>query len=146
MQQCITRENPPHALVSCGPVSNFVSIHGIDGESTFRHIQRAYLCNTSVQCPAMMRIAMMSITADNSPVHPGEKLRRILHDLRMSQYRLAKQMRVSPRRINEIVLKKRRVTSDTALRLGRCLGTSAEFWLELQIRYDLHITLSEIAD
>lgn len=57
----------------------------------------------------------------------------------LSQYRLAKETRVPPRRINEIVLGKRGVTADTALRLARFFGTSERFWLNLQVRYDLEM-------
>ena len=72
------------------------------------------------------------------PIHPGEILMQdFLLPLGLSQYRLAKDTGVSPRRINEIVLSKRAITADTALRLARFFGTSAEFWLNLQTRYDL---------
>ncbi|MDQ3309748.1 MAG: HigA family addiction module antitoxin [Gemmatimonadota bacterium] len=57
----------------------------------------------------------------------------------LSQYRLAKDISVPPRRINEIVLGKRSVTADTALRLGRYFGTTEQFWLNLQTRHDLEI-------
>jgi addiction module HigA family antidote len=74
-------------------------------------------------------------------VHPGEVLAaEFLDELGMSQYRLARSIRVPPRRINEIVLGKRAVSADTALRLGRFLGTSPEFWLNLQASYDLRTT------
>ncbi len=72
------------------------------------------------------------------PVHPGEVLLEdFLKPLGISQYQLAKGMKVYPRKINEIVLGKRSITADTALRLGRYLGTSAEFWMNLQSLYDL---------
>ena len=74
------------------------------------------------------------------PIHPGEVL---LHDfvvpMKLSQYRLAKDISVPPRRINEIVLGKRSITADTALRLGRYFGTTEQFWLNLQTRYDLEV-------
>jgi addiction module HigA family antidote len=73
-----------------------------------------------------------------APVHPGEVLMEdFLKPLGITQYRLAKAMAVPQRRIGEIVQGKRGVTADTALRLGPALGTSAEFWLNLQTRYDL---------
>ena len=73
-----------------------------------------------------------------TPVHPGEILRiEFLAPLCLSQYRLAKSTGVPPRRINEIVLGKRSVTADTALRLARFFGTSPEFWLNLQSHFDL---------
>jgi antitoxin HigA-1 len=73
-------------------------------------------------------------------VHPGEVLlEEFLKPMDISQYQLAKDISVPPRRINEIVLGKRAITADTALRLGRCLGTSERFWLNLQARYDLEV-------
>ena len=69
---------------------------------------------------------------------PGEVLaEEFLAPLGVTQYRLAKDIGISPRRINEIVHGKRAITPDTALRLGKYLGVSAEFWLNLQARYDL---------
>ena len=74
------------------------------------------------------------------PVHPGEVLlEEFLKPLAISQYRLAKGISVPPRRVNEIVLHKRSVSADTALRLSRFFGTSAEFWLNLQSQYDLDV-------
>ncbi len=73
-----------------------------------------------------------------APVHPGEVLiEEFLAPLQISQYRLAKEISVPPRRINEIVLGKRAISADTALRLARYFGTSDRFWLNLQARYDL---------
>jgi antitoxin HigA-1 len=74
------------------------------------------------------------------PIHPGEiLLEDFLHPHRLSQYRLAKDIGVPPRRINEIVLGKRAITADTAMRLGRYFGTSTRFWLNLQSNHDLEI-------
>jgi addiction module HigA family antidote len=73
-------------------------------------------------------------------VHPGEVLlEEFLKPMDISQYQLAKDISVPPRRINEIVLGKRAITADTALRLARYLGTSERFWLNLQARYDLEV-------
>jgi antitoxin HigA-1 len=66
-------------------------------------------------------------------------LEEFLKPMDISQYQLAKDISVPPRRINEIVLGKRAVTADTALRLARYLGTSERFWLNLQARYDLEV-------
>ena len=78
--------------------------------------------------------------AKSAPIHPGEiLLEEFLKPLGISQYRLAKATSVPPRRINEIVLGKRSITADTALRLSRYFGTTEKFWLNLQIRYDLEI-------
>jgi antitoxin HigA-1 len=74
------------------------------------------------------------------PIHPGEVLsEEFLKPLNVSQYRLAKDINVPARRINEIVHGKRSVTADTALRLSRYFGLSERFWLNLQSRYDLEI-------
>jgi addiction module HigA family antidote len=74
------------------------------------------------------------------PIHPGEILfEEFLRPLGLSQYRLAKGISVPPLRINEIVHGKRAVTADTALRLGRFFGTTAQFWINLQSRYDLEV-------
>ncbi len=75
-----------------------------------------------------------------APVHPGEiLLEDFLQPLGLTQYRLAKSLSVPPRRINEIVLGKRAITADTALRLARFFGTSDRFWLNLQTAYDLDV-------
>ena len=74
------------------------------------------------------------------PVHPGEILRdEFLIPLNISQYRLAKDINVPARRINEIVQGKRGITADTALRLARYFGSSERLWLNLQTRYDLEV-------
>ena len=78
------------------------------------------------------------------PIHPGEHLAEIIEELGISQYRLAKTIGVAPRRINEIVHGRRSVTADTALRIGRALGMTAEFWLNLQSMYDLDVARSSI--
>ena len=69
--------------------------------------------------------------------HPGEHLAEILDELGISQYRLAKAIGVPTIRINEIVHRRRSITADTALRIGQALGTTPEFWLNLQRMYDL---------
>ncbi len=75
-----------------------------------------------------------------APVHPGEILmEEFLKPMRITQYRLAKDISVPPRRINEIVHGDRSITADSALRLARYFGTSERFWLNLQSRYDLEI-------
>ena len=72
------------------------------------------------------------------PIHPGEiLLEEFLKPLGLCQYRVAQDIGVSPRRINEIVHGKRAITANTALRLARYFGTTAQFWLNLQTRYDL---------
>ena len=74
------------------------------------------------------------------PIHPGEiLLEEFLEPMKLSQYRLAKDISVPPRRINEIVHGKRGITADTALRLARYFGTSERFWMNLQIRHDLEV-------
>jgi addiction module HigA family antidote len=86
---------------------------------------------------------------DFPPVHPGEiLLEEFLKPMGISQYRLAESIRVPARRINEIVLAKRGITADTALRLSRFFGNSAQFWMNLQTRYELesasHLSASSI--
>ena len=82
-----------------------------------------------------------------APVHPGEVLQQeFLIPLGLSQNRLALSIGVSPRRINEIVLGKRRVTAETALRLARFFDTTPQFWLGLQADYDLDVATDELGD
>ncbi len=79
------------------------------------------------------------------PVHPGEVLlEEFLKPMGLSQNKIAHDIGVPPRRINEIVLKKRGIAADTALRLARYFGTSPEFWLGLQAQYDLDVTADEL--
>jgi addiction module HigA family antidote len=86
------------------------------------------------------------MTRKLSPVHPGEiLLEDFLQPLGLSQYRLAKGLSVPPRRINEIVLGKRAITADTALRLARFFGTSDRFWLNLQAAHDLDVERDRLA-
>ena len=81
------------------------------------------------------------------PIHPGEILmEEFLEPLGVSQYRLAKDISVPPRRINEIVHGKRSITADTGLRLARFFGTTERFWLNLQVRYDLEVEKDRLAD
>ena len=81
------------------------------------------------------------------PIHPGEILmEEFLEPIGISQYRLAKDISVPPRRINEIVHGKRAITADTALRLARFFGTSERFWLNLQVRYDLEKEKDRLGD
>jgi addiction module HigA family antidote len=75
-----------------------------------------------------------------SPIHPGDVLQAdFLEPLALSQYRLAQDLSVPPRRINEIVHGKRAISADTALRLARFFGTTDRFWLNLQARFDLEV-------
>lgn len=81
------------------------------------------------------------------PIHPGEILQEeFLEPMGISQYRLAKDIGVPPRRINEIVQGKRAVSADTALRLSRYFGLSERFWLNLQTRYDLEVEKDRLKD
>lgn len=85
------------------------------------------------------------MTKTMEPIHPGEVLyENFLVSLGVTQHHLAVSISVPPRRINEIVHGKRRITADTALRLSRYFGTSEGFWLNLQSRYDLEIERDEI--
>jgi addiction module HigA family antidote len=79
------------------------------------------------------------------PIHPGEILREeFLDPMGITQYRLAKDITVDPRRINAIIQGKRAITADTALRLSRFFGTSERFWLNLQAQYDLEVERDEL--
>ena len=81
------------------------------------------------------------------PIHPGEiLLEEFLLPLGISQYRLAKDISVPPRRINEIVRRQRSITADTALRLARFFRTTERFWLNLQTRYDLEVQKDRLGD
>jgi addiction module HigA family antidote len=82
-----------------------------------------------------------------APVLPGEILmEEFLKPLAVSQYRLAKEIGVPARRINEIVHGERRINADTALRLARFFGTSERFWINLQSRYDLEVERDRLGD
>jgi addiction module HigA family antidote len=82
-----------------------------------------------------------------APIHPGEiLLEEFLKPMNLSQNRVALDIRVPARRINEIVLKKRRITADTALRLARYFNMSAQFWLGLQMDYDLDMAEDELGE
>jgi addiction module HigA family antidote len=81
------------------------------------------------------------------PIHPGEVLlSEFLQPMQLSQYALAKAIGVPARRINEIVLGKRAISPDTALRLSRFFGLSERFWLNLQTRHDLEVAKDRLAD
>lgn len=81
------------------------------------------------------------------PIHPGEVLiEEFLKPMNITQYRLAKDISVPPRRINEIVHGHRSVTADTALRLGRYFGVSPQFWLNLQAHFDLEREEDRLGD
>ena len=85
------------------------------------------------------------MTKKLAPVHPGEVLlEEFLEPMDMTQYRLAKDIGVPPRRINEIVHRTRAISADTALRLGRYFGTSERFWLNLQTQFDLDVERDRI--
>lgn len=82
-----------------------------------------------------------------SPVHPGEiLLEEFLKPLELSQYRIALDINVPPRRINEIVQCKRAISADTALRLGKYFGMSPQFWINLQAHYDLEVEIDRLGD
>ena len=101
--------------------------------------------------PGLRRLRSL-ITTDDSvdkipPVHPGEILMEdFIRGFEITQHKLAVSIGVPPRRINEIVHGKRAITADTALRLGKYFGTSAQFWLNLQDRYDLDLAEDRSAE
>jgi addiction module HigA family antidote len=80
-----------------------------------------------------------------APIHPGEILKEeFLDEMGITQYKLAKDINVPARRINEIVHQKRAISADTALRLGRYFGMSAQFWINLQSHYDLEVQIDKL--
>jgi antitoxin HigA-1 len=81
------------------------------------------------------------------PIHPGEILQtEFLEPFGISQYRLAKEVGVPPRRVNEIVHGQRAITANTALRLARYFGVSERFWINLQSAYDLEVERDRLGD
>ncbi len=87
------------------------------------------------------------MTKKIQPIHPGEILmEEFLTPLKISQYRLAKDIDVAPRRINEIIHSSRAISADTALRLGKYFNTSPQFWLNLQSHYELAIEGDELTN
>ena len=89
----------------------------------------------------------MKTTKKIPPIHPGEILmKEFLKPFGLSQYKLAKDINVPPRRINEIVHGKRSISADTALRLSRYFNLSERFWLNLQSRYDLEVEKDKLND
>ena len=85
--------------------------------------------------------------APNWRIHPGEILQKeFLRPMKLSVYRLAKEIRVPAPRVNDIVLQKRGITADTAVRLARFFGTSEQFWLGLQSAYEVSVVKSERRD
>lgn len=74
-----------------------------------------------------------------TPIHPGEVLRSILDDAGLNAHRLALELRLAPNRISDILRGKRSITAETALRLARFFGTSAQMWINLQAKYDLQM-------
>ena len=91
----------------------------------------------------------MSITRKgtaNYRVHPGEVLREeFLKPLKLSAYQLARRLRVPPPRVNDIVLERRGISADTAVRLARFFGTTEQFWLNLQANYEINLVKREHA-
>ncbi len=83
--------------------------------------------------------AMEVSPGPSEPIHPGEHLAEILHDLGITQYRLAKTIGVPPIRVHDLIDCHRSFTVDSALRIGRALGTTPEYWLNLQRMYDLEV-------
>lgn len=89
----------------------------------------------------------MTTTDKLEPIHPGEVLMEdFIEGFGITQNKLAVSIGVPPRRINEIVHGKRTITADTALRLGKYFGTSAQFWLNLQTDYDLDLAEDRVID
>jgi antitoxin HigA-1 len=115
---------------------NIVSVLTISGESVL---------NGAMAMRLMLKLQIITrksekMTEKLSPIHPGEVLlEEFIKPMNLSQNRLAIDIGVDARRINEIVLGKRSVTADTALRLARYFGNSPQFWMGLQAQYDLDV-------
>ena len=87
---------------------------------------------------------MTSATSTPEPIHPGEHLAEMMAELGVSQYRLAKCIGVPPIRVHAIVKGQRSITADSALRIERAVGTTPEFWLNLQRMYDLDVARGKV--
>jgi len=106
----------------------------------FASIGKTVMLMTSLSL-TIINMTTKTTTQLCNTIHPGEiLLEEFLQPLQISQYRLAKEIQVPPRRINEIVHGTRGVTADTALRLAQYFGTTAQFWMNLQNQYDLTIS------
>ena len=81
-----------------------------------------------------------------TPIHPGIYLKELLNELKISQYRLAKELGIPAMRINLVVNCKRPVTADLALRLGRYFGQNPRYWMNLQSRYDMDVAEDALSD
>lgn len=81
-----------------------------------------------------------------APIHPGLYLKELLDELKLSQYRLAKELSVPAMRINLIIKGKRPITAETALRLGRYFGQDPRYWMNLQGRYDMDIAEDALSE
>jgi addiction module HigA family antidote len=114
----------------------------INGESVSNGLMAT---RTTLKLSITIEVAMTSRKL--APIHPGEiLLEEFLEPFELSQYRLARDISVPPRRINEIVHGTRSITADTALRLARYFGTSEQFWLNLQAHYDLEVERDRLGD
>lgn len=80
------------------------------------------------------------------PIHPGEHLAEFLDDFGITQYRLAKEIHVPARRVNEIVLGRRGISADSALRFARYFGTTPDLWMRLQDKYELELARAKAGD
>jgi antitoxin HigA-1 len=124
-------------------MGNIVSASMTNGE---------FVLNGKIETPLKLKLQIITKEVRMkkiklSPIHPGEILmEEFLKPMSITQYRLAKDTSVSPRRINEIIHGKRAISADTALRLGKFFGMSAQFWLNLQNKYDLEIAEDLLSD
>ena len=80
------------------------------------------------------------------PIHPGEVLKSVLEDAGLNAHRTALALRIPANRLTDIINGKRSITADTAMRLGRFFGTSAEMWINLQAKYDLHVAEDALSE
>jgi addiction module HigA family antidote len=129
---------PPEQVLECRALLE--TYHDLRREHT-AWVQRIHAVFFHQGAPPLGEAAVMA------PVHPGEiLLEEFLRPLAVSQYKLAKEIGVPARRINEIVHGQRRISADTALRLARFFGTSERFWINLQARHDLETEKDRLGD
>ena len=127
-------------------LSQFIFLEDGEEERTIVYLKSNAINYNTIPTLTII-LETMNMTEKLAPVHPGEVLlEEFLKPMNLSQNQLALATRVPARRINEIVHGKRRVTADTALRLARYFGVSPQFWLGLQMDYDLDVAEDEVGE
>lgn len=101
---------------------------------------------TTLKSPAITKEFKMSRTKKLPPIHPGEALKSVLDDAGLTANAVALALRIPANRLTEIIKGRRSISADTAMRLGRYFGTSAEMWMNMQAHYDLEVAEDELAE